>query len=63
MGREQIALLAGEETFPAGQVLRGKGLTDRVVHPFYEFRKQNGHYVLAYDPARLVKKTITIETR
>ncbi|HBI45205.1 MAG TPA: hypothetical protein DDY78_20470 [Planctomycetales bacterium] len=63
LGREQITLLAGEETFPAGRLLRGKGLTDRVVHPFYELGKQNGRYVVTKDPARLVKKTIAIETR
>jgi len=38
-------------------------LTDRVVHPFYELGKQNGRYVVTKDPARLVKKTIAIETR
>ena len=63
LGREQITLLAGEGPFPAGRLLRGNGLSDRVVSPFYEIGKRNGHYAVTNDPARLVKKAIAIETR
>jgi serine/threonine-protein kinase len=49
-GAEQITLLASDQEFPAGQLLRGEGVTDRLVRPFF-------------DTARMVKRTLVIETR
>jgi hypothetical protein len=36
---------------------------DRVVHPFSDLRRNGKRPGLAFDPARMVKKTIDIETR
>jgi hypothetical protein len=44
-------------------VLRGEGVTDRVVHPFYKLEKNAGRWQLAYEPKLIVKKTIEIETK
>jgi hypothetical protein len=63
LGKEQVTLFAGEAEFPAGEVLRGQGVTDRVVHPFYGLDRTGRRVRLSFDPARLVKKTIDIETR
>lgn len=64
LGKEQITLFASDRHFPAGQLLRGKGVVDRVIHDFYELHPGGGRRKLAFDPAvRLVKKTIEIETR
>ncbi|HET6883151.1 MAG TPA: hypothetical protein VFI31_23480, partial [Pirellulales bacterium] len=63
LGHEQITLLASEEAFPAGQLLRGKGLADRVFHPFYKLARRGKQLVVEFNPAAIVKKTITIETR
>jgi mono/diheme cytochrome c family protein len=67
-GKEQItlfaceaALLNEEKDFPAGEVLQGKELPERVVHPFYA--GWYDHPPRRLDPARMVKKTITIEIR
>jgi serine/threonine-protein kinase len=62
-GKEQVTLLAGTTPFPAGELLRGQGVSDRVVHSFYALRKDGKRLRLTFDPARLVKKTIEIETR
>ncbi len=63
LGKEQITLFAGDYAFPPGEVLRGKGVTDRVVHPFYTLERQTDRFVLRNNPSRLLKKTIEIETK
>jgi hypothetical protein len=55
VGTEAFTLFASETPFPAGELLKGEGVTDRVVHPFYQ--------APAVDPARIVKITSEIETR
>ena len=57
LGKEQITVFASDAAFPAGELLRGKDAVDRVVHP-----DDDGHH-RGYDPARILKKTIQIETR
>ncbi len=54
LGKEQITVFASDAAFPPGVLLHGTNLVDRVVHAF----DSNG-----FDPARVLKKTIEIETR
>ncbi len=63
LGKEQVTIFASDAPFPAGELLRGKGVTDRVVHPCDHWRHADKSSGPRYDPARIVKKTITIETR
>ena len=63
LGKEQITLLASDREFPAGELLRGKGVTDRVVHRFYFPHRKDGRATLNDDAARMVKKTLEIETK
>ena len=63
LGREQITLFASDAVFPAGELLRGQGVVDRIVHPFYQLRRVGPRIELTFDPARVVKKTLVIETR
>ncbi len=60
LGSESITLYAGENAFPPGELIRGKGVTDRVIHPFYPTgRRVAGRF----DPAQIIKKTLEIETK
>ena len=63
LGKEQITLFASDTEFPAGKVLRGKDVTDRLVHEFQKLERKDGRIVIVGDPARVVKKTLEIETR
>lgn len=63
LGKEQVTLFAGAAPFPAGELLRGQRVADRVVHPFYLLRRKGKRLRLRFDPAPLVKQTIEIETR
>jgi serine/threonine-protein kinase len=63
LGKEQITLFASDVEFPGGQILRGKDVTDRFVHTFQTLEKKDGRTVVAGDPARVVKRTLEIETR
>jgi len=63
VGREQVTLLASQDALPPGELLRGNGVTDRVVHNFYKLTAGAGRSRLAADAAAVVKKTIDIETR
>ncbi len=63
LGKEQITLFASDTAFPAGELLRGKGVTDRVVHAFWTVERKDGRTRVIQNPARLVKKTIDVETR
>jgi mono/diheme cytochrome c family protein len=63
LGKEQITLLASDEPLPAGILLRGKNVTDRVVHLHQRLRNKDGRVVVIGDTGRVVKKTLEIETR
>jgi serine/threonine-protein kinase len=63
LGKEQITLFASDQAFPAGVVVRAENIGDRVVHLFYEMSRRDQRLRLRTDPARIVKKTIEIETR
>jgi serine/threonine-protein kinase len=63
VGREQLTLLASAEPLPPAEVLRGNGVTDRVVHRFYKLTSESARPRLTADAAAVVKKTIDIETR
>jgi serine/threonine-protein kinase len=59
VGKEKITLIASDVEFPPGELFRGKDVVDRVVHRLD--LKQAATKGL--DPARVIKKTIEIETR
>jgi serine/threonine-protein kinase len=63
VGKEQITLLASQGELPRAVLLRGKGVADRVVHPFYGVVLKGKRPALRADAAVVVKKTIEIETR
>jgi hypothetical protein len=63
LGKEQITLFASDVEFSAGQVLKGKDVTDRLVHRFQTLEKKDGRMVVVGDPSRIVKRTLEIETR
>lgn len=63
-GKEFITVIASDAPFTGGEVLRGDGVADRVVHPYAFRATTRGIEILSSpEPARTVKKTITIETR
>jgi serine/threonine-protein kinase len=60
-GQEEIAVIASETGFPAGELLRGNGVSDRVVHAFaVRVNGKKAEVQIAPDPARTVKKTIAL---
>jgi serine/threonine-protein kinase len=63
IGKEQITALVSDSTFPPGVLLRGRDVADRFVHSFYTLQSRDQREALQFDPARLLKKTILIETR
>lgn len=63
LGKEQITLFASDSEFPAGQILRGKDITDRLVHSFQKLERVDGKLSITGDPNRVVKKTLEIETK
>jgi hypothetical protein len=63
VGKEQVTLLAGTDPLPPAELLRGTGVTDRVLHRFYKLSTEAGRSRLTADAAAVVKKTIDIETR
>lgn len=62
-GEDRMTLFASEQPLPPGKVLRSRKKIYRVVHPFYELGPDGRFVNGTFDPARVVKKTITIETR
>lgn len=62
LGKEQVTLLASFDKLPPAELLRGTGVTDRVVHRFYALAADASAKLTA-DAAGVVKKTIDIETR
>ncbi len=63
VGKEQITAFASHQEFAAGELLRGKDVTDRVIHPLYQYKKDGNRWKLSPSAAGLVKKTIDIETK
>jgi hypothetical protein len=57
-GKEQITVFASDTSFPAGDLLRGVDVRDRVVHAFPPDPSTH-----PLENARIVKKTIEVETR
>ncbi len=53
-GKETITVFASEKAFNEGELLRGTGVADRVVHRDMPY---------SFNPFKTVKKTITIESR
>ncbi len=54
---------AATDAFESGVLLRGKDVVDRVVHPFFALNRDDGSVKAGFDPGKLIKKTIAIETR
>jgi serine/threonine-protein kinase len=63
IGKEQITVFASEPGAPAGVLLRGQDVSDRFVHPYYSLQADGSRGRSSVDPTRVVKKTITIETK
>jgi mono/diheme cytochrome c family protein len=66
VGKEHITLFASDQALPPGKLLRGQYSTDRVVHDFYPLYSRSAPGKSGqprFDPSRLVKKTIEIETK
>ena len=63
VGKEQITLFASDREFPAARLFRGRNIADRIVHAFHEPADEGGTLTFSGDPARIIKQTITIETR
>jgi mono/diheme cytochrome c family protein len=61
--KEQITLFACDQSFPPGEVLRGYGTTDRFFHNFYRLRVVGGRPQLEFDPTKMIKRTLEIETK
>ncbi len=58
--RDHISVYASEAILPEGRLLHSdKKVTDRVVHDFYPLRLN----AEPFDPSKLIKKTLEIETR
>jgi hypothetical protein len=61
-GKEYLTIFASEKDFPrGGSLLRTTLLYDRVIHPFYTLPGTATDS--EFDPAKIVKKTIVLETR
>lgn len=63
VGKEQIILFARDNEFPMGEVFPGKRIIDRVIHPWYEFRRNGKRKTFAFDWGLIVIRTIDIETK
>lgn len=69
-GKDQVTVYASDKAFPEGRLLRynpnpsepGASVSDRIIHTFYEINAK-GELTIRFDPKRLVKKTVEIETR
>jgi hypothetical protein len=70
-GSEQVVVFASDAEFPAGEHLvlrkgaedRGEAVSERVVHRFYELERTARGLRLKFDPTRVVKRTLAVETR
>jgi serine/threonine-protein kinase len=56
-----VSVLASEGAFPTGELLRGSGVADRVVHAFpVRVNGKKAEVQVAPDPTKTVKKTLTV---
>jgi serine/threonine-protein kinase len=62
-GKQHAHLLASTEKLPEPELFRGKGVADRVVHPFYRIKYEAGRPKLEQGPAGVVAHVIDIEMR
>lgn len=64
-GRELVTVLASHMPLPPGRLLRGKHVSDRVVHDFYRLAVVDGRARIDADPAALgvVKRSIVVDTK
>jgi len=58
-GKSYLTFYASESKLPAGEVWKGRGFADRVVHPFYGLDKP----AAGFDATKVIKRTIEIEIR
>jgi serine/threonine-protein kinase len=63
IGKEQISVFASGAGFPPGVLLRGQDVADRFIHPFDALQSRDQRDAPQFDPARFLKKSVTIETR
>ncbi|MEM8913997.1 MAG: c-type cytochrome domain-containing protein [Planctomycetota bacterium] len=63
LGQERITLYASDREFPAAKIITGKNISDRVLHDFFDVRFDRDRAMLEQDVARMLKKTLVIETR
>ncbi len=63
VGKEQITVFASSREFAGGELLRGEGVTDRVIHGWYQGRTDGGRWRLNPVATEVVKQTIDIETK
>jgi hypothetical protein len=65
LGTDTWTLFASDSAFPPGVRLNRKDETvgERVVHPFYTFTADNKQIETAFNPDRMTKKTLEVETR
>ncbi len=63
IGKELITVYASDKQFPAGKIIRGPHMDDRIVHGFYQSQVKDGMTKILLDARSIVKQTIAIETR
>jgi Domain of unknown function (DUF4384) len=63
IGKEQVTAFASQQEFAGGELLRGRYVTDRVIHPLYQYQREGERWRLNLHAAGLVKKTIDLETK
>jgi hypothetical protein len=62
-GKDYLIILACQEPFPRGELLRAEGVPDRIVHRFFDYTRDGQLIRKPPNLTRVVKKTITIITR
>ena len=63
VGRESVTLFASTKEFPAGKLMRGKRVIDRVVHGFDQTEKDGAQLRPKFDTTKIVKRTVEIEVK
>ncbi|MCA9049452.1 MAG: hypothetical protein KDA89_12035 [Planctomycetaceae bacterium] len=61
LGTEFITVFAAPQQFRSGTIIRGNNAADRFLHDFSSFSPESA--TVNNDPAKLIKKTLRIETR
>jgi hypothetical protein len=63
-GQALITVFASEAPFPGGELLRGDGVTDRVVHTWpIHIADRRAEVQFAPDPAHTIKRSVVMEVR